>query len=102
MHIAMAGQSSRPNEREGQKNFGEKGEGSLTRASLYRMDVVLGDIILDPGPVRVAVPLGQGVGVQHLGQGAVAEQARGQGNLEAEPVPGLSNVQDVPGGPPRR
>lgn len=33
--------------------------------------------------------------MQHLGQGTVAEQARGEGNLEAEPVLGLADIEDV-------
>lgn len=63
-----------------------EGSGPLTRARLYRLDVIFGDIILDPVPVRVPVPLGLGVRVQHLGQGAVPEQTWGQGDLQAEPV----------------
>jgi hypothetical protein len=33
--------------------------------------------------------------MQHLGQGAVAEQAWGEGKLEAEPVLGLADIKDV-------
>lgn len=33
--------------------------------------------------------------MQHLCQGAVAQQARGEGNLQPEPVLGLADIKDV-------
>ena len=33
--------------------------------------------------------------MQHLGQGSVAEEARGEGNLQAKPVLGLADIKYV-------
>lgn len=33
--------------------------------------------------------------MQHLCQGAVAQQARGEGNLQPEPVLGLADIKDI-------
>jgi hypothetical protein len=68
----------------------------LTGAGLDSRDIVGGHVIFYPGPVQVAVSLGSLVGVQLLGDGAVPEEAGCNGDLEAQPVLGLADVEDVP------
>lgn len=67
----------------------------LTRASLDSLDIIIGDVILDPVPVSVAVALRLDVAMKLLGHSAVAEEARGQCHLQSDPVLAHSNVEDV-------
>lgn len=72
--------------------------GKLTRTQRHGLGVVVGVVVLDPLPVDVGVVApGVGVGEEHLGDGAVAEEARGQGHLQAEPVARVADVEDVAG-----
>ena len=73
----------------------EEGKQQLTGPKLDGLDIVVGNIVLDPRPVRVVLVARVRMAVQHLRDGAVAEETRGEGHLEAEPVAGLADVEDV-------
>lgn len=61
------------------------------------LGVIVGDIILDPAPVFVALlaRLALRVRVEAPGGLAVAQQTRGQGHLDGQPVLALADVQHV-------
>lgn len=62
----------------------------------HRADVIVGDVVEDPLVVDVAVVADRVVGaVQHLGDGAVAQQAGGQGELQTQPVARHAHVEHV-------
>lgn len=61
------------------------------------LGIVIFIIVLDPRPVCVVLLNSILVVPQHPCHGTIAEEARGEGHLEAEPVSVLANVEDVAG-----
>lgn len=68
-----------------------------TAPQSHRLNIVIRNVILDPRPVRVSVADRIRMGVEHLCDGAVAEEAWREGHLEGEPVFALADVEDVAG-----
>lgn len=68
----------------------------LTRCQADGLNVVFRHVVLDPGPVRVALLLRVRVAEEHLGHGPVPEGAWSQGHLEGEQILAVANVKEEP------
>lgn len=75
----------------------KKGWMTRTASQSHSLNIVIRNIVLDPRPVRVSVADRIRMGVEHLCDGAVAEEAWREGHLESEPVFALADVEDVAG-----
>lgn len=67
----------------------------LTRTRLDRRYIVISHVVLDPRPVGIVVSLRPGVGMELLGEGTVSEKTGRDGDLEAQPVLRMANIEDI-------